>query len=221
MLRGGIGPGVELVEIEDGCESLDRLVRDGHAGAAELAQGRWGNQPDQQAEDCNDDQNLEQGEPRISPGRCLATGYTMWDRIDPTMSVPFAACMALVAQIYALPPRVLPSIQKVEGGWPGAVILNRNGSEDLGVMQVNAIWLPTLQRYTGLSEATIRERLIHRPCFNIAAAGLIMRTYLDETRGDLMQAVGNYHSHTPVYHNSYRVRVIGAARVLFQNPARR
>src|SRR4051794_36687658 len=126
-----------------------------------------------------------------------------------TVVIPFVACMALVANIYSLPPRVLPSIQKVEGGWPGAIVVNRNGSEDLGVMQVNTLWLPALRRYTGLDETVVRERLINRPCFNIAAAGLILRTYLDEARGDLMRAVGNYHSHTSPYHNSYRERVVG------------
>ncbi len=126
--------------------------------------------------------------------------------------------MALVAQIYALPPRVLPSIQKLEAGRTGLVSANGNGSEDYGVMQINSVWLPALVRYTGLERATVRARLIDRPCFNIAAAGLIVRTYLDEAGGDLMRAVGNYHSHTPIYHNSYRQRVLDAARSLFRQP---
>ena len=132
------------------------------------------------------------------------------------MPVPYLSCMALVAQIYALPPRVLPSIQRIEGGRPGLVMTNANGSEDYGVMQVNSVWLPALARYTGLNAATVRQRLIERACFNIAAAGLILRTHLDRSGGDLMQAVGNYHSHTPVHHDAYRTRVIGAARTLFQ-----
>lgn len=135
------------------------------------------------------------------------------------MAVPYVACMALVAQIYALPPRVLPAIQRTEGGRPGLVSGNANGSEDYGIMQVNSVWLPTLVRYTGLDAATVRDRLLNRDCFNIAAAGLIFRTYLDEAKGDLMQAVGNYHSHTPVHHFAYRTKVIDAARALFEAPA--
>ncbi|MBP0494958.1 lytic transglycosylase domain-containing protein [Roseomonas indoligenes] len=131
------------------------------------------------------------------------------------MPVPYLACMALVAQIYDLPPRVLPSIQAVEGGRPGLVMRNANGSEDLGVMQVNTVWLSSLVRYTGLDSAEVRKRLIERPCFNIAAAGLIMRTHLNASSGDLMRAVGNYHSHTPLLHQSYRARVISAATRLF------
>ena len=131
------------------------------------------------------------------------------------MAVPFVACMALVASLYALPPRVLPSIQKIEGGRPGLVSANRNGSEDYGVMQVNSLWLGPLAGYTHLAPAVVRDRLVNRPCFNIAAAGLIMRHYLDEAGGDLMQAIGNYHSHTPVYHFAYRAQVMEAARALF------
>ena len=137
------------------------------------------------------------------------------------MAVPFVACMALVATIYTLPPRVLPSIQAVEGGRPGVSHANANGTEDLGVMQVNTLWLGPLASYTRLAEAEVREKLLTRPCFNIAAAGLIMRTYLDETRGDLLRAVGNYHSHTPVLNLDYQARVLRSATQLFQQQAKR
>ncbi len=131
------------------------------------------------------------------------------------MAVPYLACMALVAQLYALPPRVLPAIQAVEGGAPGVVSRNANGSEDLGVMQINSLWLAPLARYTRLDEATVRERLTLRPCFNIAAAGAILRLYLDEAGGDLMRAVGDYHSHTPPLHDAYMAKVLDAATRLF------
>lgn len=131
------------------------------------------------------------------------------------MAVPYLACMALVAQLYDLPPRVLPSIQAVEGGRPGLSSRNTNGSEDLGVMQINTLWLPALSRYTGLSADVVRDRLMREPCFNIAAAGAILRTYLVETRGDVMRAIGNYHSHTPFRHQDYRDKVMRSAARLF------
>ena len=132
------------------------------------------------------------------------------------MAIPFLACMALVANIYSLPPRVLPSIQAVEGGRTGLAHLNDNGSEDLGLMQINTVWLEPLARYTKLPRSEVRERLLGRPCFNIAAAGLIMRTYLDEVRGDLLMAVGNYHSHTPTLNQRYQLKVVQSATSLFQ-----
>ena len=136
------------------------------------------------------------------------------------MPVPYLACMALVASIYHLPPRVLPSIQAVEGGAPGLSVHNANGTDDLGVMQVNTLWLGPLARYTGQTAATVRARLTAEPCYNIAAAGAIFATYLTEAGGDLMRAVGDYHSHTPPLHAAYTARVLAAASRLF-SPARR
>ena len=124
--------------------------------------------------------------------------------------------MAAVAAYYHLPPRVLPSIQAVEGGRPGLALRNTDGSDDLGVMQVNTRWLPALAHRTGLSETEVRQRLIDDACFNIAAAGVIMRTWLDLEGGDLMRAVGDYHSHTPALNADYQARVLAAARALFQ-----
>ncbi len=132
------------------------------------------------------------------------------------MAVPYLACMALVAQIYALPPRVLPSIQAVEGGGLGVTHRNTDGTEDMGVMQINTLWIGALARYSRLDPAEVRARLLLRPCYNIAAAGLIMRTYLDETRGDLMQAIGNYHSHTPLLNQIYQAKVLRSAATLFR-----
>ena len=136
------------------------------------------------------------------------------------MAIPYLACMALVASLYQLPPRVLPSIQRVEGGGPGTISHNKDGSEDYGVMQVNSRWLPALSVYTGLSRDEVRVRLVNRPCFSIAAGGAIMRTYLDEARGDIMQAVGDYHSHTAGLNQSYRLKVLQSATALFVHDRR-
>ncbi len=131
------------------------------------------------------------------------------------MAVPFLACMALTAAFYQLPPRVLPAIQAVEGGAVGGVSRNTDGSDDLGVMQVNTLWLPALARVTAMSTEAVRARLVADPCFNIAAGGIILRTYLIESHFDLMRAVGYYHSHTPGLGQTYRIAVRDAARRLF------
>ena len=132
------------------------------------------------------------------------------------MATPFLACMALVAHLYHLPPRVLPSIQAVEGGVPNQISLNTNGTEDLGVMQINTIWLRPLSRVAHLPVAAVRARLLGNACFNIAAAAAILRYYLEETHGDLMRAVGDYHSHTPALNADYQLRVRRSAQFLFQ-----
>jgi hypothetical protein len=45
-----------------------------------------------------------------------------------------------------------------------------------------------------------------------------MRIYLDEARGDAIQAVGYYHSHTPERATYYQIKVIRAAYRLFGRP---
>jgi hypothetical protein len=137
------------------------------------------------------------------------------------MAVPFLACMALAASLYHLPPRVLPSIRVVEGGSIGSSHANPDGSSDFGLMQVNSVWLPSLSRYTHMAPGAVREKLIFDPCFNIAAAGAILRSYIDETHGDLLLAIGDYHSHTPTKNRAYQAQVIQSAMHLFVGPQER
>ncbi len=132
------------------------------------------------------------------------------------MAVPYLACMLATAHFYALPPRVLPAIQAVEGGRPGMVSPNANGSADLGLMQVNTLWVRPVAEVAGLDPVAARARLTDDPCFSIAAAGAILRAYLRETGGDLMRAIGDYHSHTPPLNAAYQSQVQGRARALFE-----
>ncbi len=131
------------------------------------------------------------------------------------MAIPFLACMAAAAAFYHLPPRVLPSIQAVEGGAVGSISRNVDGSYDLGLMQVNTLWVGPIATTIRMNPDVVRFRLVYDPCFNIAAAAAILRTYLIETRFDLMRAIGNYHSHTPELNRAYQALVMGAARRLF------
>lgn len=134
------------------------------------------------------------------------------------MAVPFLACMAMVAQMYHLPPKLLPSIQAVEGGSVGNVSVNTNATEDLGVMQINTIWVPVVARATGATEAAARTALITLPCFNIRVAGAILRQYLNESGQNVMRAVGYYHSHTPAQNMRYKMLVLRSAERLYLRP---
>jgi len=136
------------------------------------------------------------------------------------MPVPWLACMLAVSQHYHLPPRVLPSIQIVEAGQPGTISHNLNGTGDLGVMQVNTRWVPSIARWWDLPPSEVADRLIRDPCFNNVSAGAIMRIYMDEANNNVVRAVGYYHSHTPERASSYQMKVIRASYVLFGRPPR-
>lgn len=127
--------------------------------------------------------------------------------------------MLIVAAATGLPPRVLPVIQAIEGGAVGTVHQDANGTADLGVMQINTIWVPALAARAGLSETETAERLIEDPCFNIAASALILRGYLAEAGGQLLPAIGDYHSHTPALNAAYAALAERKARELFADAA--
>jgi hypothetical protein len=133
------------------------------------------------------------------------------------VSIPFLACMATAAAFYHLPPRVLPSIQAVEGGRVGLAHLNANNTADLGVMQVNTIWIQPLANFAHMPPEAVAARLVNDPCFNIAAAAAIMRVYMNEARDNLMIAIGHYHSHTPSLSFAYQQKVLSAAGTLFRS----
>jgi hypothetical protein len=138
----------------------------------------------------------------------------------PPIDIPYLACMQEVAAYHQLPSQVLPAIQRVEGGRVGMANPNTNGTEDLGVMQINTVWVQPLARFTGWAPRVVRDALINDACFNIAAAGTILRSHRAEAGGDLLVAIGNYHSRTPDLHRRYLDKVLRAAEALQAERAR-
>ena len=51
-----------------------------------------------------------------------------------------------------------------------------------------------------------------------ASAGAILRIELNATHGDLVAAIGHYHSHTPALAQAYRQRVAKSAMRLYLPP---
>lgn len=120
------------------------------------------------------------------------------------------ACLIATATAYHIPEPVLTGIYHVEGGAVGTVAHNTNGTDDLGVMQINTSWLPVLAFATGLPVAEVRNRLIHDACFNVAMAGGIFDLYRTEAHGNIWKAVGYYHSHTVPLSLGYQAQVLSA-----------
>ncbi|MDA8367719.1 MAG: lytic transglycosylase domain-containing protein, partial [Actinomycetota bacterium] len=83
------------------------------------------------------------------------------------------------------------------------------------VMQVNTVWIGELAQVSRLPPPEVERRLIGDACFNIAAAGFILHRHLLARHGNLMQAIGDYHSMTPALNARYQDDVTEAARRLF------
>jgi hypothetical protein len=126
------------------------------------------------------------------------------------MSVPFFACMIAAASFHHLPVQALAAIQSVEGGTVGAIVGNKDGSADLGVMQVNSQWVPAIARATRTREDVVRYKLIQDGCFSVKVAAAILDVYKVEAHGNMLEAVGFYHSHTPDLKAAYQTKVLAA-----------
>lgn len=129
--------------------------------------------------------------------------------------IRYLACMVMVSAVAHLPPRVLPVIAQIEGGHVGLVRPDANGTFDLGVMQVNTIWVNMIAQRARLPASVTAAKLISDPCFNIAAAALILRIHLRETHGALLPAIGDYHSQTAPLNRAYTSEAEAEAQRLF------
>lgn len=118
-----------------------------------------------------------------------------------------AACLMLASQTYGVPPAVLVGIYKAEGGQVGQEVRNTNGSSDLGPMQINTLWLPTLAEKWGVNESTARRWVRDDACTNVGVSAWILRSHIDDTKS-LSGAIARYHSRTPVHGNRYKARVL-------------
>ncbi|AAW60813.1 MULTISPECIES: lytic transglycosylase domain-containing protein [Gluconobacter] len=131
------------------------------------------------------------------------------------MAASLLACMLASALHYRLPPRILPAIQRVEGGTMGHVSTNTDGSVDIGLMQINSRWILPIASMIHQPVPQVAARLALDPCFNIAAAAMILRRALDDEHGNLMKAIGDYHSRTLPLNLDYQRKVVAAAAALY------
>lgn len=133
-----------------------------------------------------------------------------------------AACILIAAHSYAIPPSVLVGIMHVEGGRVGQEVgPNRNGTYDLGPMQINTLWTEQLSRYWGTSRSEARRVLRDDACMNVNVAAWVLRQKIDRA-GSLYEGIAHYHSATPRYGTVYRRKVLSAMRSmgLLQAPQR-
>lgn len=79
---------------------------------------------------------------------------------------------------------------------------NKNGSIDIGCMQINSIHLPELAKY-----AITKESLLN-PCTNIFVGARLYKKMVVKY-GNTWTAVGAYHSETPKYREVYARSVEG------------
>jgi hypothetical protein len=119
-----------------------------------------------------------------------------------------AACLMAASQTYQVPPAVMIGIMHVEGGRVGQEVgPNKNGTYDLGPMQVNTVWLPQLARVWKIDVRRARAVLRDDGCMNMKVAAWILHSKITET-GSLFRGIARYHSATPSRGHKYAAKVI-------------
>jgi hypothetical protein len=123
-------------------------------------------------------------------------------------------CIQLAADRYGLDVSLIQAILEVEGGSVGQAVRNSNGTEDLGPMQINTVWLPRLAEY-GIT----RQQLQHDRCINILVGSWILARQLKVAKGmdgplqrRIWWGIGSYHSQTPKHNVKYSLKVWQALR---------
>lgn len=116
-----------------------------------------------------------------------------------TVTTPaHAFCFAEAGDRYGVSPLSLWAITKAESDFnPGAVNYNKNGSIDVGLMQINSVWSKQLGKTWDL---------LFDPCTNVMTGAWVLRQCIDQY-GNTWEGIGCYNSRTPSKRNVYAARI--------------
>ena len=111
-------------------------------------------------------------------------------------------CWSRAETTYGVPAKLLVAIAKVETGINPSAIgkKNKDGSYDIGLMQINSGWLPKLIKYN------ITENDLFKPCTNIMVGAWILADNIQRL-GYNWDAVGAYNAKTNWKRDIYAKKV--------------
>lgn len=113
-----------------------------------------------------------------------------------------ADCFHAAATRYNIPVVLLQAIAEQESaGRANAWHRNADGSEDMGLMQINSRWLPVLRRYG------IEKQDLWSPCTNVMVGAWILAQNFARM-GYHAQALGAYNARTPSKQQAYARQVL-------------
>jgi soluble lytic murein transglycosylase-like protein len=111
------------------------------------------------------------------------------------------ACWEQAAHRYGVNTYLLYAIAKTESNLnPKAINRNANGSYDIGLMQINSSWLPTLRRYG------VTEKDLYEPCISIQVGAWILGSNM-QRMGNSWNAVGAYNAKSQKLREKYALKV--------------
>lgn len=133
----------------------------------------------------------------------------LWTTLCLSTSV-FADCFDSAATYQHVNSTVLRAIAVVESNNnPRAINRNKNGSTDIGLMQINTIHMPELNK------VGIHKRDLMNACKNIYVAAWLLRKSIGR-HGNIWLAAGGYHSETPSERLKYALKVRNVVLVMLE-----
>ncbi|MDD5053083.1 MAG: lytic transglycosylase domain-containing protein [Sulfuricurvum sp.] len=116
-------------------------------------------------------------------------------------AAPFERYFEEAGRDFGIDPSLLKRIATIESSLdPNAINHNKNGTSDIGLMQINTIHLRRLSKV-----GVTRESLLD-PQVNIYVGALLLSSHIRK-RGYNLDAIGCYHSANPVYKNQWLKRL--------------
>lgn len=141
--------------------------------------------------------SMRSGKPCASRQR-LRTSLLLCALLAPASAL---ACWEQAAAAYGVSPYLLYAIARTESGLnPSAFHRNRDGSFDIGLMQINSRWLPALRKH-GITEAQLYD-----PCVSIHVGAWILAGNMRRL-GNTWEAVGAYNAKSPELRIRYAHKV--------------
>lgn len=138
---------------------------------------------------------------------CLAalSGEALARTVPGTTHVsPDPSCWTAAAAAHNVDPLILYSIGYVESRHrSNAINMNKNGSYDLGLMQINSIWHKKLAKFG------VKPEHLLDPCVSIHIGAWVLAQNI-RRHGRTWMAVGAYNSATPHKAQAYAAKVHAA-----------
>lgn len=101
----------------------------------------------------------------------------------------YAYCWVLAGRQHAIEPELLQAIAEVESGQlANAINYNKDGSRDIGLMQINSSHLPRLS-----GEGITEQRLLDEPCLSVEVGASVLAGFVSRY-GYNWTAVGAYNA---------------------------
>ncbi|MEO8402737.1 MAG: lytic transglycosylase domain-containing protein [Gammaproteobacteria bacterium] len=110
-------------------------------------------------------------------------------------------CINDAALTFHVPAKLILSILATERGKIGQLVKNKNGTYDIGPMQINSSSLAELSKYH-IQQSDIQFDF----CTNVKVGAWMLAKKIAH-RNNLLEGIGDYNSHTPQFNRNYYTQV--------------